>query len=59
MIFSMPSFPFSPNFNFGTTSLLTQVFTTEGVPFPPVAGNFELLDGTPMLLLDNTNFLLL
>ena len=52
-------FPFSPNFNFGVDNLMVQQDPEQGGSFPPVTGNFELLDGTQFLLLDGTNFLLL
>ena len=54
-----PEFIFSSNFNFGTDSIFTIKNDEHGSPFPPSLGNFQLLDGTPFLLLDNTNFLLL
>jgi hypothetical protein len=53
------SFPFSPNFDFGTANLMVVQSPDQSSPFPPIAGNFELLNGTPFLLLDGTNFLLL
>ena len=58
------NFVFSPNFNFGTTNMVNEnVFThiegDEGAPFPPVSGNMNLLDNTPMLLLDGTDMLLI
>lgn len=52
-------FPFSPNFNFGTENLMNAKNEEQGSPFPPVSGDFNLLDGTDFLLLDGTNFLLL
>ena len=52
------SFTFDPSFNFATDSLF--VVKSDGVSvFPPVVGNFELLNGTPFLLLDGSNLLLL
>lgn len=51
--------PFSPNFNFGTVNLMVQQDYEQGGTFPPVAGNFKLLDGTDIKLLDGTNLLLL
>lgn len=52
------NFYFGGDFNFATNNLF--IIKNEGLSsFPPVEGNFELLDGTPMLLLDGTNFLLL
>lgn len=52
------NFYFGGDFNCSTDNLF--ITKTEGISsFPPVEGNFELLDGTPFLLLDSTNFLLL
>ncbi len=53
------SFPFSNNFNFGTANLLVNQYFEQSEPFPPVSGDFNLLDGTDFLLLDGTKFLLL
>lgn len=53
------SFTFDTTFNFGVDSVFVNTSNNEGTPFPPVEGNFELLNGTPMLLLDGSNFLLL
>lgn len=53
------NYPFDVNFNFGVENLLVASSSPMGTPFPPVAGNFELLNGTDFLLLDGTNFLLL
>ncbi len=52
-------FPFGPNFNFGSDSLFTAKNSEQGPSFPPVSGDFDLLDGTHFLLLDGTKFLLL
>jgi hypothetical protein len=46
------------NFNFGVESVFTQS-SKEVTSITPIAGNFELLDGTPFLLLDGSNFTLL
>lgn len=46
-------------FDLGQGSLFVQMDETQGNPFPPAPGNFELLDGTFFLLLDGTNLLLL
>ena len=52
------NFYFAGDFNFATDNLF--INKSEGISsFPPVLGNFELLDGTPMLLLDGTDLLLL
>lgn len=52
------AFTFDPGFNFGVDTPL--VVKSEDVSsFPPIAGYFELLDGTFFLLLDGTNLLLL
>lgn len=53
------NFLFGPNFNFSTTSVFTAQNRDQGVPFPPVSGDFDLLDGTDYLLLDGTSYLLL
>jgi hypothetical protein len=53
------SFFFDTTFNFGTDSVFVEKSDDIGEPFPPVEGNFLLLDGTPFLLLDGTNLLLL
>lgn len=53
------NFAFDLNFNFGVDNLLVVLNPNEGTPFPPVTGNFLLLDGTDFLLLDGTNLLLL
>jgi hypothetical protein len=53
------NFIFDANFNFGTDNLLVVINPDVGAPFPPVTGDFLLLDGTDFLLLDGTNFLLL
>lgn len=53
------NFPFGMHFNFATDNLLVIQNSDQGLPFPPAPGNFELLDGTPFLLLDGTNLLLL
>ena len=52
-------FPFSPNFNFGPENLMNAHNNEQGAPFPPVSGDFNLLDSTDFLLLDGTSFLLL
>lgn len=52
-------FPFDVNYNFGVESQFTQKNSEQGTPFPPVSGDFDLLDGTDFLLLDGTQFLLL
>jgi len=52
-------FPFSPNFNFGVDTLFTAKNNEHGIPFPPVAGDMDLLDGTDMLLLDGSKMLYL
>lgn len=52
------TFTFDTMFNFATDSLLS-VQSDNVSNFPPVTGNFELLNGTPFLLLDGTNLLLL
>jgi predicted ABC-type sugar transport system permease subunit len=54
-----PDFPFSPNFDFGTQGLLTQLTQNMVPPFPVNVGEFLLLDGTDFLLLDGTNLNLL
>lgn len=52
------NFYFGGTFNFATDNLF--IIKQEGLSlFPPVEGNFELLNGTPFLLLDGTNLLLL
>ena len=52
------NFYFGGDFSFATDNLF--IIKSEGLSsFPPVEGNFELLDGTPFLLLDGTNLLLL
>ena len=52
------NFYFGIDFDFATDSIFT--IKEGGVDtFPPVEGNFELLNGTPFLLLDGSNFLLL
>ncbi len=52
------NFYFGGDFNFATDNLF--IFKTEGISsFPPVEGNFELLNNTPFLLLNGTNLLLL
>lgn len=53
------SFTFDATFNFGTDNLFSVKNSENSNVFPPVAGNFELLNGTDFLLLDGTNFLLL
>jgi hypothetical protein len=52
-------FPFGLNFNFGTESVFTTKNSEQSVPFPPVSGDMDLLDGTDMLLLDGTSMLYL
>ena len=52
-------FMFEPNFNFGTDNLLSSKNSEQSATFPPVSGDFDLLDGTDYLLLDGTSFLLL
>lgn len=51
--------PFNPNFNFGTANLMVNQFQEQAQPFPPVSGDFNLLNGSDFLLLDGTKFLLL
>ncbi len=52
------NFYFAGDFNFATDNLF--VTESQGISsFPPISGDFDLLDGTDFLLLDNTNFLLL
>lgn len=52
------NFYFAGDFNFSADNLF--IIKSEGISsFPPVVGNFELLNGTPFLLLDGTNLLLL
>lgn len=52
------NFYFSGTFNFATDNLF--IVKQEGISsFPPVEGDFELLNDTPFLLLDGTNLLLL
>lgn len=51
-------FPFGPNFNFGTSNLLTAQNNEQSNPFPPTSGSMLLLDNSHMLLLDNTDMLL-
>lgn len=51
--------PFGMNFNFGTANLFLDQSVIPGGSTPPVTQYFELLDGTRMLLLDSTDFLLL
>lgn len=46
-------------FNFAKDSVFNSRSSEFEATFPPVAGDFLLLDGTDFLLLDNTNFLLL
>lgn len=53
------SFTFSPNFNFSNNDLLFFNNNQESAPFPPGEGDFELLDGTNLMLLDGTNLVLL
>lgn len=59
MIFNHHAFPFNPNFDAFGVGIFSQRNQEEGAPFPPVSGNFLLLDNTHMLLLDNSDFLLL
>lgn len=52
------NFYFGGDFNFATDNLF--IVKPEGLSsFPPVVGDFLLLDGTSFLLLDGTNLLLL
>ncbi len=50
---------FNPNYNFASEGVFVQKNTEQSSPFPPISGDFLLLDGTDFLLLDSTNFLLL
>ncbi|HLX54008.1 MAG TPA: hypothetical protein VKR58_08700 [Aquella sp.] len=50
---------FNPNYDFGTDNVFVELNEDQSTPFPPIAGNFVLLNGTDFLLLDGTNFLLL
>lgn len=52
-------FGFQPNFNFAVDSVFTQIDHELKAPFPPVVGNFLLLDNSNFLLLDGTNLTLL
>lgn len=52
-------FQFGPNFNVATDSVFRQRNVEQGPPYPPVAGDMNLLSGSDFLLLDSTNFLLL
>ena len=52
-------FSFQPNFNFAVDSVFTQHDAELSPPFPPVVGDFLLLDGTNFLLLDGQNLSLL
>lgn len=52
-------FPFGPNFNFGTDNLMNATNNEQGAPFPPVSGEFDMLLGPDIALLDGTSFLLL
>lgn len=52
-------FAFEPNFNFGTDNLMVAKNSEQSASFPPVSGDFDLLDGTDFLLLDGSKFLLL
>ena len=52
-------FPFNVNFNFAVDNTLVAP-QSDPIPItPPGIGNFNLLDGTDMLLLDSGNLLLL
>ena len=51
-------FTFDPAANIATESVFS-IVSDDISSFPPVAGNFELLNGTPFLLLDGSNLLLL
>lgn len=51
-------FTFDPAANIATESVFC-IVSDDQSSFPPIAGNFELLNGTPFMLLDGTNLLLL
>ncbi len=52
-------FFFGLNFNWNTESPFVGAVNDNVAVFPPVSGNFLLLDGTSFLLLDGTHFTLL
>ncbi len=52
-------FHFGVNFNVSTDSVFKQRNVEQGAPYPPVSGDFDLLDGTDFLLLDSSKFSLL
>jgi hypothetical protein len=54
-----PNYFFGINYNFGNESVFTCQSANYISTFPPVLGNFELLNNMQFLLLDGTNFLLL
>lgn len=58
MLYSSHEFLFEPNYKFGQ-NIFTSNSDNLSPPFPPVSGNFLLLDNTNFLLLDGTDFLLL
>lgn len=59
MPYSNAEFTFNPNYNFAVEGVFVQKHSEQSAPFPPISGDFLLLDGTDFLLLDSTNFLLL
>lgn len=52
------NFNFDPQANIAMDSVFT-ITSYDDNPVPPVEGNFELLNGTPFLLLNGTNWLLM
>lgn len=51
-------FDFGLEYNFGVDNPMVAQYQGHS-SFPPVSGDFNLLDGTDFLLLDGTSFLLL
>jgi len=56
---SRNEYPFSPDFNIGTTNIINNFNPTPAASSPPPSDNFLLLDGTNFLLFDGTDLLLL
>ncbi len=53
------NFGFGPNFSIDADNVFLVKSDIDIGTLPPIVGLFELLNGTPFLLLDGTNFLLL